>query len=382
MTLIASSFPSLTTLFAIGNQWSRISSPPDVFSRQLTVLNLEFNEFRTLSSLQPLVTLPLKTLYLKGNKISAVSAPDLPDQSLVPVFLPLLHYVDLSYNQISVWSVVDALPTIFPGLTSLRLSHNPVYEQPDSLAPSTNSTATTEEAHMFTVARLAKLKMLNFAVVGDQDRCNAEMFYLSRIAKQLATVPPEREDEIIKLHPRYYELCEAYGTPDVVRKTAISESLLEGRLVKVKFRFCGSQRSMTGKSSSGTRKGSPGRTVTIQIPKSCDVYTVQGIAGRVFGVPPLKTRLVWETGEWDPVAGFEDTEGDSSGDEEAMEIVVDQAIDKSTVDGVDTEGGEYKIKGKKIGKWMKREVELKEGPRQFGFVVDGLDVKIRVEMKE
>jgi hypothetical protein len=36
---------------------------------------------------------------------------------------------------------------------------------------------------------------------------------------------------------------------------------------------------------------------------------------------------------------------------------------------------------RKGGRWVKREVELKDGPRQFGYCVDGLEAKIRVERR-
>ncbi len=36
---------------------------------------------------------------------------------------------------------------------------------------------------------------------------------------------------------------------------------------------------------------------------------------------------------------------------------------------------------RKGGRWVKREVELKDGPRQFGYCVDGLEARIRVERR-
>lgn len=33
----------------------------------------------------------------------------------------------------------------------------------------------------------------------------------------------------------------------------------------------------------------------------------------------------------------------------------------------------------KSGRWIEREVELKDGPKQLGYCVDGLDVSIRIE---
>lgn len=178
------------------------------------------------------------------------------------------------------------------------------------------------------------------------------MFYLSRIAKQLATVPESAEHTISALHPRYKELCDVYGEPDVIRRDEINPSFLEARLVSVAFQFEGKERKVA------------------RIPKSFDIYAVKGIAGKLFGLPALGVKLVWETGEWDPVAGYDDRDGESSDDEEQGDVDDDVRDGKGEEDGVDG----------KSGRWIKREVELRDGPKQLGYCVDGLDVSVRVEM--
>jgi hypothetical protein len=95
--------------------------------------------------------------------------------------------------------------------------------------------------------------------------------------------------------------------------------------------------------------------------------------GKLFGLPPLKLRLVWETGEWDPVGGFDEA-GDSS-EEEDLEAEWER---KEEAGSLDDEMPQLARKG---GRWVKREVELKDGPRQFGYCVDGLEAKIRVERR-
>lgn len=346
---VAARCPNLTALNAGSNQFLSLSLTGVSYgslSCTLTSLNLEFNEFTALSDLSSLASLEsLRNLHLKGNNISAVSK----NGALVSIFPPSLHYLDVSYNNISGWEFVDALPTHVPGLTGLRLSHNPIYDTQDA----EKKAASSEESHMFTVARLATLKSLNFAHIKPADRTNAEMFYLSRIAKQLATVPEGAEDTVIAQHPRYKELCEIYGEPDVIRRDEINPSFLEARLITVAFH-------VEGKESKTSR-----------IPKSFDIYAVKGIAGRAFNLSPLRLRLIWETGEWDPVAGY-DEHDDEGGDEEDM---ADEARDAGEIHPSDDNK-----QNEKSGRWIKREVELKDGPRQLGYCVDGLDVSIRIEM--
>ncbi|CAG9938170.1 unnamed protein product [Clonostachys rosea f. rosea IK726] len=350
LSYVASRFPSLE-IFNVGlNQLSHL---PIVdygsLENTLTTLNLEYNEFESIAALQSLTALTaLRNLHLKGNSILQMA----PEGTKAPIFPPALKYLDISYNDVQDWAFVDAVPTHFPGITGLRISHNPVYETPDPSSKASSSS--TEEAHMFVIARIGALKTLNFTQISHSDRGNAEMFYLSRIAKQLAAVPESDEATVLENHPRYAEICEIYGAPDIIRRQEINPAFLESRLVAVNFHHEG--------------VGSK----TSKIPKSYDIYAVKGIAGKLFGIAPLELRLVWETGEWDPVAGYYDRDGDSSDEEVELEDVPERA-------GGDDNEQDSEDAGSKPGRWVKREVELKDGPRQLGYCVDGLDVTLRIE---
>ncbi|KAF6845281.1 Tubulin-specific chaperone E [Colletotrichum musicola] len=304
---LARMFPDLTTLSCSLNQLSTLPSVPFAhLSHTLTTLTLEFNDFNSLADLASLSLLEcLRNFHLKGNNISAISPPGAP----VPVFPQSLQYLDISYNAVTSWSFIDDLPTSLPGLTALRFAHNPIYERPDpeAVGGGGNQTKSTDEAYMLTIGRLGCLKALNFTTISNSDRANAEMFYLSRIARQLASVPEAAEAEVLSQHARYGELCSIYGAPDIIRRDEINPSYLEARLITVHF----SNLATPGDALQTTTK-------TTTIPKSSDIYAVKGIAGRLFGKEPLRLRLVWETGEWDPVAGFdeEDEDADDSSDEE------------------------------------------------------------------
>ncbi|MBE3047816.1 hypothetical protein IMZ48_35960, partial [Candidatus Bathyarchaeota archaeon] len=236
---IAGKFGSLASLSCGSNQLATIScSIPAGLSSTLTILNLEHNKFNSLSDLSMLSSLQaLRHLHLKGNNISTLTSdPSAPP----PTFPESIQYLDLSYNQVPSWTFVDGLRAAFPGLTALRLAHNPVYEgagiSDNKLDP---TSTTTEEAHMITVARIPGLTALNFATIAGNDRANAEMFYLSRIAKALAAVPEDAEAEILRDHPRYGDLCAAYGPPDVIRRQETNPEFLESRLIDVTFRYIG-----------------------------------------------------------------------------------------------------------------------------------------------
>ncbi|KAF3055702.1 Tubulin-specific chaperone E [Daldinia childiae] len=358
---IATKFKILSSLASSANQLFFLPETQlSTLSSTLTSVDLEFNNFTTISSVASLAGLAsLRNLHLKGNFITSITQD--PSETL-PVFSGTLKYLDVSYNQVSSWAFVDALPTCFPGLISLRFSHNPIYDNPDPEF-SIQSKVITEEAYMFIVGRLANLKILNFGTISNTDRQDAEMFYLGRIGKHLASVPENKEAEIIKQHRRYAELCELYGPPVVNRQKEINPAFLEARLVIVHFTFHSKD------------KGGEIVERTTRIPKSFDIYAVKGIAGKLFGLNPLGIRLIWETGEWDPVAGFDDEVEDSSDEEEEHEKGEVGEVGETVDTG---EGSQTDIK---TGKWVKREAELQDGPRQLGFCVDGLDVKIRVEAR-
>lgn len=348
--LIAQQFESLKVLTASSNGLESLPSP--LLSPNLTSLTLEYNQFTNLADLAHLSKLAsLENLLLKGNQISANHS----NGSARPVFGTKLQYVDLSYNQVNSWSFVDDLANIFPGMTRLRLQHNPIY---DNIAKGDGPASSVDDGFMLVLARLGNLKSLNFSPISDVDRRNAEMFYLSRIGKEMAAVPESQEINVTSQHKRYAELCEKYYKPDVIRKGSetINPDFLEARLIK--FMFYMPPNTLPGQKEAIEKRK--------EIPKGFDVYQVKGIVGRLFDIKPLYVRLIWETGEYDPIAGYEDEEDDSSDNED----------EDTKIAATKTSMNEDK------GKWMKREVEIEDSTRQVGYCVEGMEARVRVEVTQ
>lgn len=168
----------------------------------------------------------------------------------------------------------------------------------------------------------------------------------------------------------------------MVRRKEVNPAFLEARLIGTTFRF------QFGGEEGGREEEEENDTMgdevkKVQIPKTFDIYAVKGIAGRLFGHEPLRLKLVWETGEWDPVAGFDEDAGDSSEDEAMMgdeEEEKEQEVVRVQQEEEDKSQGKGNSSNtNRAGRWIKREVELTDSPRQFGFCVDGMDVTIRVE---
>lgn len=360
-------FPSLKSLSAAANEFTSISTP---ISSTITDLTLDNNQFQSLASIQHLAALPnLAHLSLQGNRIRRAGSPcPGSEEDKLPRFSSSLIDLDISRNEIDSWSFVNLLPEIFPGLTSLRISRNPLYKEPldypsdPDMVPVPMS---IDEAYMLTLSRLSSLKSLNHTTITPQDRYNGELYYLSRIAKELTRSPHSDEETVLASHPRYHELSEAYGAPTIKRPQpteagGIDPKSLEAHLITFTF-YMQSPPSTTNNTEDTIHK--------IEIPKSFDIYRIKAIISRLFSLTPLRFKLMWETEEWDPVDETKvgEDEWDSEDDMEDAEESV-----KVAPVLVDSDDG---------NKYVRREVELTDSTREVGFWFsdDARDANVRVE---
>jgi len=339
---LASRFRDLTTLSAANNALTRLSStnlPPT-----LTSLNLEGNAFQALSDVTALSELPnLQKLYLKYNTIATVARHD---SNILPPFSGSLTELDLSYNCIDSWALIQALPQIFPGLVSLRVSHNPLYQ---NLKAPDGQPLTADDGYMLTVARLPMVKTLNYSPVTPKEKLNAETYYLSLITTELTQSRHEQASAIKASHPRYQYLCNEYGDPTIKASkgaAAINANSLAARLIRLTFRLDDATTAQLSSESS--------RDFVVELPKRFSVYSVLGIVGKHFGLEPLKVKLIWETGEWDVVSS--DTSDEDSDND--MEGRAKEELRRSP-----------------------REVEIVAGTRAIETWIDGEKARLRVGLR-
>lgn len=330
------------------NQMNAVSTP---ISETITTFILEHNEIDSLSSVRKLAALPkLERLSLRGNCIENINRPGATEDPIQ--FSSSLEFVDLSYNKINSWSFVNALPLVFPRLQSLRISGNPLYNQPVASTTITNmpeKPMTVDEAYMLTLARLSSIQILNYGNITPQDRTNGELYYLSLIGKELSAFPEDAEESILSKHPRYRDLCEKHGEP-VIRRAeeksgrAVNPRSVAARLVKLAFRLSSQEQT----------------TKTKEVPRSFDTYQVKALVSRLFGLTPFEFRLTWETDELDPVSKVNREEEGWDSEDEGM-------------DNGDAAGDETKF--------VKREVELVDSTRDIGFWLQDVDeARIRVDL--
>lgn len=232
---------------------------------------------------------------------------------------------------------------------------------------------TVDEAFMLTLARLPRLNMMNYSKITPQDRVNGELYYLSLIRKELQAAPLKEEQAILTKHPRYKELCEIYGAPELRRTSASGKGaafdarFLGGRLVNFKFHMSTSHK--LPKEDPSIQIHNENYEFETEIPKSFDVYQIKALVSRRFSLPPLLFKLVWETEEWDPIeqGTVEEDEWDSG--DEASESV-------SNFPSTTEETKEWLGK-----KFARREEELVDSAREVGhwFSFDTREVRVRVE---
>jgi hypothetical protein len=352
MAYITYLFPTLTSFNVSSNFYEGLTN----HNVTPTIIDLTFedNSITSISGLRPLTNLPnLQRLVLKSNKISTTTLPDTP----IPIFSHTVTEVDLSFNEITTWSFIDSLATVFPGLTALRVSHNPLYE---SLQAADGRALTAEDGYMLTLARLGNLTSLNYSVILPKERLNAESYYLSLIGKELNFAPATLEKQILASHPRYKELCEEYGEPVINRDAnKVNPNSLAARLIRFSFHL--SESAKTALARSQPERKSHGDTFEAEIPISFTAYSLLGVVGKRFGIKPMMCRLVCETGDWIPAPRN------------------DESV-KEDCDSDDSEGEEERQETAGVGKVM-REVEIVPGTRAVGTWIDGMEAVVRVEVR-
>ncbi|KAL8824979.1 MAG: hypothetical protein Q9191_004691 [Dirinaria sp. TL-2023a] len=312
-------------------------------------LNLASNCITTLSSLSNISKLSnLKTLVLRSNPLASLAS-----QSPFPA----LSHLDMSSTRISTFTELINLPISTPVLNSLLTSNTPLH----ALATS----------NLHTIARIPNLTSLNYSNISTQDRNNAELYYLSSIASALSSAPADEEKALLKQHPRYQELCTTYGEPTIVRKFSETTSTkggaqgsLAARLTRLTF-YIAPDHEHGHERSAGN--------ITKSIPRTIGIYALKGIVARLFGLRAMSLRLIWETDEWDPVAG--ESDGWSVSDED-----LDLHTDAPNGNNPASEAEKVQAGGASK-QWVRREVELADGTKDVGFWIENPKARIRIELR-
>lgn len=343
IALLMQMVPNLSNLALANSELEHIGT--EALPQTIQTVELAGNNFTALSDLARLAAYPnLQTVVLKHNKICTVT-----NHSDSPSVKHPTIAIDLAYNSIASWSFFDSLDDAFPSLRHLRITGNPLYSD---LTSAEGKPLTAEDGYMLTIARLPRLETLNYSKISEKERLNSETYYLGQIAAELSREPIEHTANIVSKHPRWKALCEEYGEPVVQRQLKQDEldpNSLAAKLVN--FTFTLAPYTLPEVST---------RTWSEEIPKSFRAYTVLGMVGKRLGIAPLKLRLIWETGERDPIG----RDGGYTGPSEWDSSDDDEELNSATAGGL-----------------VAREVEIIAGTRPIGTYIEGREANVRVELR-
>ncbi|KAA1469385.1 hypothetical protein DENSPDRAFT_773147 [Dentipellis sp. KUC8613] len=192
---------------------------PDPFNSGIEVVNLDGNQLSDWTdvcrALAPFTR--LNRLILSTNPLSTVPSRDGSSNLEVQPLPQVKHLAFLSAG-ISTWASVDALNSWLPGLESLSLSGTPLVEDEQ----------TGRTWRQFVIARVPSLRVLDSTPISPHQRTDAELFYLSSVARE----PFESETARRLSHPRWETLCKLYGAPTTALATRPKKDTLNSRLIR------------------------------------------------------------------------------------------------------------------------------------------------------
>ncbi|KEF56081.1 uncharacterized protein A1O9_07662 [Exophiala aquamarina CBS 119918] len=244
-------FPALKTLMLLDNNFDSFTLVARVKLPSITTIIFDNNKFTSLSCLKPIFSLfpNTTTLSFQGNMISHIGL-DAVASGKLPVF-ENLETLNLTGNNIQDYSFVNYLPTVFPNLTSLRISRNPLYQTSAQQEPQDRPSEASKQpergsqtagaqsdsiSYYLTLARIPKLVSLNYTTITSRDREEGEIYYLSVAEKEISlvldTVDRDRGSDSSKVvsaleshvdsirgkHPLYSSLCAKYERDDLLER--------------------------------------------------------------------------------------------------------------------------------------------------------------------
>lgn len=392
-------FPDLKTLSLAENELDSLSSSDDsqkLFLPSLSILILEKNAVRDLSPLASMChAFPnLTELSLQQNSIEQIGELNPMESSTLEMFSNL-RSLNLSGNKIKDFHFIDLLSLLFPNLTSLRVSNNPLLAIA-SATPSETPKARSDVPYSFILARIPSLTVLNYTTITPRDREEGEIYYLSAAEKEITTllkasIKTEGAGDIatrITLaktsHPRYEALCSKYDRDSVFEQ--YSEGVANAAFTKSGQEFAAGSLAARLVDARFYVPTTSKKVLHRSIARTIDVYRVKALISREMGLLPLQFRLVYESEELDPVRdGLEqkssdwetwgdwDVDGDNKNDTGSRDLH-QQARYETWTDGVLLKDGK---------KWKRREVEIVDGTKAWGDYIGDGGVKvanIRVEL--
>ncbi|KTW26328.1 hypothetical protein T552_02813 [Pneumocystis carinii B80] len=186
----------------------------------------------------------LKKIFLNDNKIScfetvtrifgkleklvflSLASNQINTINIVPNTFISLKYLDISKNNISEQTSLNNL-NILHSLVSLRFTDNPLSKE------FKNNSST------FIIPRLRNVMIINGTKITQEERQNAELYYLSIIEKEIKSGKISNYSDLIKEYPQWKELYKKYEKDDPIFTTQnnLTEKIIENELIELYLIF-------------------------------------------------------------------------------------------------------------------------------------------------
>ncbi|KPI41945.1 Tubulin-specific chaperone E [Cyphellophora attinorum] len=409
-------FPNLRTLWISHNELDSFNVPARrlVFS-SVTNLVVENNNFDNLADVARICQhFPnVESLSVQDNLISSTGSKTLLSSTL--------KSLNLASNNITDFSFIDSLPSLFPVLTSLRISRNPLYERLATAPPSTTSDPVPDrpgrasDAPFYLIlARIPNLQTLNYTTITPRDREEGEIYYLSLADKDIRATHPGKAPETKREHitdfetkyPLYNHLAASYDRPNLLTISSSDPAFLNApKPTDINF---AAKASLAARLVTATFyiASDNEQTLTRPLPTTLPVYTLKSLLARHFHLPPLQFTLVYESadeldpeqvtttklwgsskeawvewGVWDVDVGPPRSSGENAGKSGEGDRGHEGNEEEREDEGEWIENGKVLLRGGT--RWRRREVEIVDGWRGWGDYLDGVgggsEVRVRVE---
>ncbi|WWD18642.1 hypothetical protein CI109_103095 [Kwoniella shandongensis] len=225
----------------------------------------------------------LENLDLSSTNMESIPKP--PTSTVELSHFPRLQSLALLNSRISKWTDIDNLSKYLPRITSLRFSLHPNissanYEDESPLPPSsvTISGHPRLDRSIF-IAKFPTLTIFNSTPITVTERRDAELFYISYVAKYIAEHGAPTADRAVGEWGRYEELCKLHGREIISKeeKTTKDKSGLRGKMITLHIYMVQNTNS---------------EMATLSLLPSSSISLLQRKVARVVGVKPSESASI------------------------------------------------------------------------------------------
>ncbi|XP_008303746.1 tubulin-specific chaperone E [Stegastes partitus] len=260
-------WPQVENLCVAENDITELQRPEGVL-QSLKSLNLSSNPL-VQDSVLSLSALPrLENLILSNTGLSAVRFEDAAPGSQTAMF-PALKDLNLKYNNITEWCVVDELAKL-SSLVQLSCHGNRLV----------SSDGNPKTANQMLIAKLGQLVHLDGCAIHHEDRRGAELDYIKMFGEEWLKAGGRSltSPQFTSQHPRYQTLIDKYGAPEEGELKKLEPFALKNQLLKITFVF---------------PDDADQKPIEKKLPASMVVQKVKGLLYRLLKVPAADLKLTY-----------------------------------------------------------------------------------------